>query len=232
MTIFYILLAVAIALSCFFVLIQQPKNPLISFFFKGLASVSVLVLGVYACQLSGFISTAPGMLFLIGLGLCLLGDVSLALLEFKIKDAKYNIINAGSIAFFLAQLCFIIAISIQLGGNGIAISVSCLVGILFTGIIYLIQKPMGFSYNKSTASILLYSFGLSTAFALSIANMIISSFSLFSILLACGLLFFLISDLILSFIYFKEKSKRVLYYPNLATYYTAIILIACSLIAV
>jgi len=230
MAIFYILLAVAITLSCFFILIQHPKKPLISFMFKGLASVSVLILGVYACKYSGLIDSVSGMLFLAGLGFCILGDVLLALLEFKIKDAKYNIINAGSVSFFLAHICFITAICFLIGGNGVALSIPFLFGILFVGIIYLIQKPMSLNYGKSTAATLIYSFGLSTALATSVSYMIIASFSLASIILACGLLFFLISDLILSMIYFKENSPRVLYYPNLSTYYIAIILIACSLV--
>jgi len=230
MATFYVLLAVAITLSCFFVLIQHPKKPLISFMFKGLASVSVLILGVYACKYSGLIDSVSGMLFIAGLGLCILGDVLLALLEFKIKDAKYNIINAGSISFFLAQSCFILAICFMIGLNGVALSIPFLFGILFVGIIYLMQKPMSLNYGKSTAITLIYSFGLSTALALSISYLIVSNFTLASILLTGGLVFFLISDLILSMIYFKENSRRILYYPNLATYYIAIILIACSLI--
>jgi len=230
MTTFYILLAVAITLSCFFVLIQHPKKPLISFIFKGIASVSVILLGIYSAQFAGIIDSVTGMLFLTGLGFCILGDVALALLEFKIKNAKYNIINAGETFFFLAQLSFIVAMCFMIGGNGLAISISCLVGILFVGIIYLMQKPLKLNYAQSTASTLIYSFGLITALALSVSNMIITGFSLSSILLAVGFVFFFISDLILSSIYFKENSSRMLYYPNLATYYVAIILIASSLI--
>ena len=229
MAVFYILLAISITLACVFVLIQHPQKPLLSFFLKGLSSVSIVLLAVYAACLTNITWTTSGVLFIAGLLLCVLGDVCLALLEFKIKDAKYSIINSGETAFFLAQVCFIFALAFLIGGS-IAITIPLIFGLLCVAIIYLMQKPMGLDYNKSTISTLIYSFGLSSSFALSVSNLIVNGFTLANVLICVGFIFFFASDLILSMIYFKDDSPRSLYYPNLATYYIAIILIAASLV--
>ncbi len=229
MAVFYILLALSITLACVFVLVQNPKMPLLSFFLKGLASVSVVIFAVYAGFHSMMLENAEGILLVAGLLLCTLGDVCLALLEFNIKDAKYKIINSGETSFFLAQVCFIVALSFLIS-SGLAIVIPLLIGMVCVAVIYFMQKPLKLDYKTSTASTLIYSFGLSSSLALSVSNLIVNGFSAGSLLLMIGFIFFFASDLILSMIYFKEKSPRYLYYPNLATYYIAIILIASSMI--
>ncbi len=92
------------------------------------------------------------------------------------------------------------------------------------------QKPMKLNYGKSTLSILAYSFALSSSLCFSVSNLILNGASLFNILLVVGFVLFFASDLILSMIYFKEKSNHDLYYPNLSIYYAAIIVIAAAMI--
>ena len=229
MAIFYVLLILSFALSCLFVAIQNEKQPLLSLFLKGIASISVICLGLYASFKTNLLVSTSGIMFIIGLIFCLFGDVLLALLEFK-QNNKYNIINSGSISFALAHLFFIIAMILQISGNGLYIAFCLLFSILMVGVIYLIQKPMKLDYNKSTPVILCYTFMLSTSLSISFASMIIKGFSIFSIIMFVGFVLFFVSDLILSLIYFKENSKRSLYYYNLGTYYLAIISIALSFV--
>lgn len=229
MVIFYVLLVVAVALSCLFIFMQNEKQPLLSLFLKGIASIAVLILGLYACYKSGLILWREGILFLIGLLFCLFGDVLLALLEFKTEN-KYNVINLGSASFFMAHIFFALAL-ILIINNTLAISLCCLFGLLMVAIIYFMQKPMHLDYNKSCSTILIYTFGLSTALALSVANLIVCGFSTFGLILMIGLALFFLSDLVLSVIYFKTESSRKLYYVNYTLYYLAITLIAVSFIA-
>lgn len=230
MTVFYILLAIAIVLSAVFISVNSPNRPILSITLKGLASISILLMGVYAAFHTGIIGTTAGFLLLVGLGFCVLGDVVLALMDFNLPEKKYNIINCGEMSFFLAQIAFIVAMAFLMDGNALGISISCLFGIIMVGVIYLMQKPLKLDYSKSTAMTLIYTFGLSTSLAMSLANAIIAGFNTMSIILFVGLILFFLSDLILSNIYFKENSKHSLYYPNLILYYSAIILIATSLI--
>jgi len=229
MAIFYILLIITFALSCLFVALQNEKQPLLSLFLKGIASISVICLGLYASFKSNLLDSSIGLLFVIGLVFCLFGDVLLALLEFKQAD-KYHIINSGSISFALAHLFFVIAMILLIPGNGLYVAFCFLFAILMVGVIYLIQKPIKLNYSKSTLVILCYTFMLSTSLAISFASMLIKGFNSFNIVLFCGFVLFFVSDLILSLIYFKENTKRSLYYYNLGTYYSAIILIASSFV--
>ncbi len=229
MTLFYILLALSFVVCTTFIVMQNEKQPLLSLFLKGVASITVFIVGIYAALKVGVIASTTGILFLIGLVLCLFGDVLLAILEFKTED-KYSVINLGSSAFFAAHVFFSLAF-ITMTQNWIATTICLAFGLLMVGVIFFMQKPLKMDYNKSTALTLIYTFGLSTALAFSVANMILSSFNLFSILLFVGFLLFFASDLVLSGIYFKENTSRKTYYVNYALYYLAILTIAVSFIA-
>lgn len=230
MTVFYILLAIALICAACFVIFQYQKRPFMSFALKGLATVAVLALAVYGLMFGGLILSATGILFVVGLAFCLFGDLSLAMLEFRIEGGKSRIIKTGMFAFSLAQISFAVAIFLLIGANVLAIVLPVVFGVLFSIAVFFMQKPLGLRYGDCTTMTLLYSFLLSTALGASFALAVIQGFTLFSTLLFVGLLLFIISDLILSKIYFAEKMNQVLYYPNLATYYLAIITIAGSLV--
>ena len=229
MGVFYALLVFSIALSALFICLQKENQPLLGFFLKGASTISIIVLALYSCIKTGIILDTFGLLFIIGLLFCLFGDVLLHILEFKCEN-KYGVITLGSYSFFMAHIFFSLAIISNLTQTWV-ISICSGFGILMVLIIYFMQKPLKINYSKSLASTLVYTFGLSTALALSFANAIISGFSLFSTLLFVGFVLFFASDLVLSMIYFKEKSSRKLYYLNYALYYMAIIFIAASFIA-
>ena len=228
MAIFYVLLGLSCLLCGFFIVMQNEKQPLMSLFLKGIASISVIMVAIYASFKTGLLTSSVGILFMIGLVFCLFGDVLLALLEFK-NDNKYNIINMGSASFFAAHIFFSLAM-INLMDSSLAVSMCSLFGLVMVFVIFLMQKPLKMDYNKSTTLTLIYTFGLSTALALSFAHMLTAGFSLFSIFLFVGFVLFFASDLVLSGIYFKEKTSRKLYYVNYALYYLAILFIAVSFI--
>ncbi len=230
MGVFYTLLVFSIFLSTLFICVQRENQPLLGFFLKGASTISIIVLAIYSCIKCGVIVDTFGLLFLVGLLFCLFGDVLLHILEFKCEN-KYSVISLGSYSFFLAHIFFSLAIISNLTQAWV-ISVCAAFGLLMVLIIYFMQKPLKLNYNKSLASTLIYTFGLSTALALSFANAIISGFSLFSTLLFVGFVLFFASDLVLSMIYFKDNSSRKLYYVNYSLYYMAIIFIAASFIAI
>lgn len=226
---FYVLLVLSVLLATAFVLVQgNQKRPLTSIMLKTFASVCVVALGLFGTIETGLISTEIGALFVIGLVCCLVGDVLLQLFDIT-SVSKYHLINMGSFAFMLAHFCFIAGMGIMMKTNTLAIVVPILVGLVIACAIYFMQKPMKLDYNKSTLSILAYSFALGTSLSFGVSNLIVNGASTFGILLVVGLALFFLSDLVLSLIYFKEKSNHNLYYPNLSIYYSAIIVIAVAL---
>jgi len=213
----------AVLVSLGFVLSWSAKRPLFSFWFKGVATVFVIAL----CGIAMFVNTGvtiSSIFIVIALGFCLLGDLTLALLELLDATKKDNVITFGMISFGLAQICFIIAMSLSIGFMPYAI----LGGIGFAGIVFLMSKPLKLTFGKCLIPTLVYSFLLSTSLFSAITLMVLSGFTGEGIILTIAFASFMISDLILSQIYFGQGNKAPLYIPNLATYYAAIILIACS----
>ena len=220
---FYIMIVLAVLVSLGFVLSWSAKRPLFSFWFKGVATVFVIAL----CGIAMFVNTGitiSSIFIVIALGFCLLGDLTLALLELLDATKKDNVITFGMFSFGLAQICFIIAMSLSVGFMPFAI----LGGIAFAGIVFLMSKPLKLNFGKCLIPTLVYSFLVSTSLFSAITLMVLSGFTGAGIILTIAFASFIISDLILSQIYFGQGNKAPLYIPNLATYYAAIILIACA----
>ena len=223
---FYIVMAIAIVMSLTFVFSWSKDRPLISFWLKGLATVTVIALGIYAV-LNSEVCNVSQVLFVVGLALCMLGDLTLALLELLDESKKEQVIALGMIAFGMAQVVFVVGMSMVAGFMPFAI----LGGLGFAGIVYLMRKPMGLDFGKCLVPGLIYSATLATSLCSAITYMVVSGFSMAGIILTVGFGLFMISDLILSQIYFAKGEHKALYIPNLLTYYAAIILIAVSIIA-
>lgn len=226
MATFYILLGLAIVFSAIFIGLWSRERALCSFFLKGLATTSVIALAVYTISLSS-INTIT-ILLIIGLCLCMLGDLALALLELCGVNLRANIITCGTIAFAMAQILFIIMLSL-LDLNTLF---GLIFGIIFAGAIFLLKKPMKLEFGKSLTPSLIYGALLGSNVAGSIIFMIVTNFSTLGILLAIGFLMFVISDLILSKIYFGGNNKPITQKVNYITYYVAIILLALSFVAI
>ena len=226
---FYILLVAAILCAGAFVFFQgNQKRPHLSLMLKTFASVCVVALALCGAMQTFIIMTNIGALFVIGLVACLVGDILLQLFDIT-TSSKNTIINMGSFAFMVAHFCFIAAMGLILQDNILAIILPIVAGLVVTCAIFFMQKPMKLNYSKSTISIMAYSFALGTSLAFSVSNLIVNGITTFNILLVLGLVLFFVSDLILSMIYFKEKSSHNLYYPNLSIYYASIIVIACAM---
>ncbi len=222
---FYIVLGIAIVASLAFVFSWSEKRPLFSFWFKGVATVTVIALASVAI----FVNTEmglPALFFMIGLACCMLGDLTLALLELLDESKRENVITYGMISFGVAQVFFIIGMSMVGGFMPWAI----LGGVGFALLVFLLSKPMKLNFGKCLIPGLIYACALATSLFTAITFLVTSGGSTAGIILTIGFASFMISDLILSQIYFGQINKKPLYIPNLATYYAAIILIACSLL--
>lgn len=222
--VFYIVAALSFFVSAMFVIWQEKQKPWLSFVLKSAASFMFCLLGVFAVFLNG--NFAVGTTFLvIGLVASIFGDVFLAQLEFD-THSKTKVILSGMIAFSVAQLFYILAMGLTVNFQFFYFAV--IFGFVITAAVIFSEKTLKLNYGKLKVMVGTYSFLLATSLGQAIVLCVINGFNLFSaLLLFCFLLFF-VSDLILSLIYFKE-SKRWLYYPNLATYYLAQILIAFAI---
>lgn len=226
MVTFYILLALAIVLSIAFIVVWSRERPLISFFVKGLATISIITLAIYTVSM--YALNTVTILLLVGLVLCLLGDLVLALPELCDQGRRADIITFGIISFAMAQIVFIV----MFGLMDVVTLYGLIAGAVVAGAIFLLKKPMRLEFGKNLIPSLIYAGLLGTNVASSIILMIVGSFNLCYILLAVGFVSFIVSDLILSQIYFAGDQRPMTQKINYVFYYLAILLIALSFVGI
>ena len=161
---------------------------------------------------------------LFGLFLGMVGDV---LLELKViyRPHDYQYTNAGILSFSLSHVCYIVGLSLFANATKdilVPVFVSLAIGAVLATIILVNSRAMHIDFGDHKIPAGAYSFILCISFVYSVAL----SFLIPSLwIVSAGLLFFLISDLILSFIYWGNKNNNVMNILNLSFYYVAQILI-------
>lgn len=220
-----ILLSVAVIAFLTFTFLWSREKPLRAFMLKGIATVTVIATGTYTAIT--FAPSTIAILIIIGLVLCMLGDLVLALLELCNAEMRTAIISLGTLSFALAQIIFIVMLAL-LDLNTLY---GLIAGVVIAGVIYLIKKPMGLDFGKSLVPSLIYACLLGSNVVGSIILCVLSSFALPYILLALGFIFFIASDLILSKIYFGGVTNPTVQKINYFAYYIAICLLSVCFIA-
>lgn len=205
--IYLILLGLLITTTYFY-----PKSK-INILFKALTSLGFVCISGLGFMLTSSFSSSFPFLF-IGLVFCALGDVSLALSHDRpLKDnlpAVYGII-CFSLAHFSFITCFI--------PLGFAIpSVCFLVPILLACLFLLILLEDPFYFGIARFLIPIYTFIIST--------MLLTSAFTNNMFILIGAILFIISDIILCFVYFFGDNYPFLRPLNYIFYYTGQLLLA------
>ena len=225
---FYVTLAIAVVLSILFLAMWRPQKFLLDFFLKSLATISVIALCAVTLYETGLDVT--GILLIVGLAFCMFGDLGLALREFKLQDGdkESEIITMGELAFGIAQIFFIVMLALL--SDAIALY-GLIVGAAFAVGMLVLKKPMKLDFGKCLVPSLIYAFLLASNVGGSLIWMIVGGATLTQILLFAGFACFIISDLILSKIYFGGNRQVWVQQVNYVFYYAAIILLAMSFIS-
>ena len=224
---FCVFLALAVIFAAAFTIRRGTKTDAVSLVLKAAASLFFILLGMFGLVFNA--SSSFSLLAAAGLVCGLIGDVFLDLKFVYPQDEDLHTFT-GFGAFMLGHLFYICFMLFSYGpvltGVLIAFGAGILVGIL----IYVTPALMKLNYGKFRAISSIYA-GLlvfTTVYALCLELMTGSSTA--KLLFFIGLVLFLISDLILSQIYFgnekNTKSNKIL---NHAAYYAGQILIAGSL---
>jgi len=185
---------------------------------KSIASLMFVLGAIYALT---FTSATENMIIVFGLIFAMLGDILLDLRCMREEEKKIYF-NAGVGAFSASSVLYIIATILlwNMMSNFLLLALgSLLIAILIAVIIQLLEKPLKFDFTGNRIQIIVYSIFVSLAAVLGLGVSIFANgFFVFSI----GLLLILISDLVLSMMYFggKENSKilcalnHILYYSG------------------
>lgn len=224
--IFGVFSLITCGLFCWF---RTEKPSVYSLILKLVSSLCFVFCAIFAIKFSG--SSNFNLLVLIGLIFGLIGDM---LLDLKIMypqdDEKYFV--AGTSAFSIGHFFFFIASALfgvgTLSHNLLWNVLICTaIALCLTLSIILPSKKLGLNFGKMLYIVIFYSFILTFMMAFSISIAIFNpSYWIF----ACGMILFLLSDLVLSLQYFGGKTAKFYVYINHFLYYMAQVLLASSIL--
>ena len=193
---------------------------------KTIASIMFVFGGIYALTFTG---ATANMLIVFGLVLAMIGDIILDLRCTKEETKKFYF-HVGASSFSISALLYFVSTVLLWNRleNFLLIALgSVVLAIVFTIIIQLLEKPMKFDFTGNKVMISIYSFCISLTTFLSLA---VSVFINGYFVLAIGVLLVLLSDLVLSMMYFGGKeNNKVLCSVNHLVYYAGELLVMAYL---
>lgn len=208
---------------------QDAKGGVIAMLIKTLASLGFIAIGVVAIY-TGVEKIQAAIFIMAGLIFGLIGDIVLDMKVIYAKQPEEGVyLTGGMISFGIGHVMYLVAVVLLLGDVvklpliGICVAIAALLacGMVFGG-----EKFMGLKFGKFTVHSLLYGFCLMFMSALSIGLCIVMK-STRMLQFAIGMILFLLSDVVLSMMYFGGRPKdKTLCVINHALYYAAQICIA------
>ena len=223
----YLYLGFACLMAVLYIVVELKKNALTALVAKALASLSFIILGVFAFteNLGEVHPVVPWVL--IGLTCGLIGDLVLALRPLRPKEEDKKIIVFGILFFSLGHLSYLLGLS-EIPGLNLSL-IAFVIGLLVALVVVYMSYLLKFKMGKARIPSYVYAFLIFSMVAQSVMYyMQVPDATLF-LLFMIGAILFGVSDLILAPIYYQNPQKPIMIILNLVTYYGAQILIAFSL---
>lgn len=219
------LLWFAIIMATLYISMELTQKPIHALFFKALASMSFILLGLGRFLLTqSFFPMATGFIIM-GLVAGLVGDLILALRPLRPKSEDKQIIVYGIIAFSIGHLMYLVALNTILSIGMIPF----IIGFGVMIIVIIMSKFMRFEMGIARIPSYFYAFLIFTFVGQTLMIVLGTPGEVNYVYFLMGALLFGISDLILAPIYYANQQGKLYIALNLVTYYAAQILIAFGL---
>lgn len=224
----YIPLALGVVFLLAFIAKCNKKRSVIGLFLKVATSVCFIGTGALAAYHNHPDLKFP-LLVIVGLVFGILGDIFLDL-KWLYTQHKDEYLYAGFTVFAIGHVFYCTAMGMRYGFGWKDFIFPVILGIIVVLFNVIIEKPSKQNFGKFRPAVLSYAFvlafmagcGLWAAFTVRTVE---------TFMLAAGGVFFLLSDLVLSPMYFKPGSDTPLNFViNHVTYYLAQYLIAMSIL--
>ena len=226
---FYAALAAGIAAVVVFLVLRVKYGGLKGLYSKAIASFLFLLTALSAAAVNPGHEVYAGLI-VFGLVLGLSGDIWLDLKWIYEKDME-KFLNAGFIAFMIGHVFYIGAIYKFAGNWSVLTAVLPVIISVVVAIGNVIVSEKLLKFGKFRTIVGVYTFFLFMTFAVSAVAMLNNSFAKQWILTAVGGILFILSDAVLSNMYFKEGGNTK---PNViinhTLYYAAQFVIASSVL--
>lgn len=169
-----------------------------------------------------------GVLIMLGLVFGMLGDIYLDQ-KWVYPDDMTMYLNAGFVFFGIGHLCYIPAILMASGMGAKDMLIPVIVGVVVGAGNLVLEKPMKQDFGKFRVIVTVYGFILATMAGTAVLAAVKTGLTAF-IVYAVGSVLFMLSDLILSPMYFGEgKNTPTNFILNHVTYYAGQFMIALSI---
>lgn len=228
MVLFILLLIVSLLLASAFTVRRAHRRDVVSLLLKTAASAAFILLG---CASFAGSKGAVSIAVLPGLAMGLIGDIYLDLkYVFPQYDTVFTFTGFG--AFILGHICYLVFLFGQYPLTVTGVIVGLVIGMAAGAFIYLTPAQMKVDYGKFHLISAAYG-GLLTFVTVYSLCLCFAGFTGARAVFFLGILLFLISDLVLSQIYFgQDQNTPRNSMINHGTYYLGQILIAVSIIMI
>ena len=226
---YWALLVIGILAIVVFLVLRVKRGGIAALYAKAVASLCFSATAVAATNENrSFLGFGSWMT--IGLVCGLLGDVWLDLKWIYLQD-KDSYLYSGFIFFLLGHICFITAVFNASPYTPLSAVIAAAAALVIAVIAILLEKPLKMRYGKFKWIVFLYSLTLSMTMTMAMVTAVITHFQTMWVVMSVGGLLFLLSDLVLSGMYFGEgKNTKFNVVLNHSLYYAAQFIMAATVL--
>ncbi len=228
----FVFLGIGVVLCIAFLTKRTAKVTLNVAFLKAVTSMCFILTGQFAYVSNDNCPRIVGALVAVAAVWGLLGDIALDL-KYVFKKYEESYLKAGFSSFLVGHVFYCFAMYFIYGFSAKAFIIAAVICALLTIFILFSERLLKLEFGKFKPITIIYMIVLNFTVGLSVGYVNSTDFSLSAIIMAIGFILFILSDAVLSGIYFsldeKKKSKRSDIVLNHALYYTAQFTIAVSL---
>lgn len=226
---YWALLIVGILATAVFLVLRVNRGGISALYAKAVASLCFIATAIAATNENRlFLDFGSWMTF--GLVFGLLGDVWLDLKWIYLQD-KDSYLYSGFVFFLLGHICFVTAV-FKVGPYTLAsLIVAFAAALVIAFVAILMEKPLKMYYGKFKWIVFFYSFMLALTMTMAMTLAVITGFDKMWTVMSVGGLLFLLSDLVLSGMYFGEgKNTSFNIILNHTLYYAAQFIMAATIL--
>lgn len=226
---YWALLVIGILATAVFLVLRVKRGGIAALYAKAVASLCFIATAVAATNENrSFLGFGSWMT--IGLVCGLLGDVWLDLKWIYLQD-KDSYLYSGFIFFLLGHICFITAVFGASPYTPLSAVIAVAAALVIAVVAILLEKPLKMHYGKFKWIVFLYSLTLSMTMTMAMVTAVLTHFEPMWCVMSVGGLLFLLSDLVLSGMYFGEgKNTKFNVILNHTLYYAAQFIMAATVL--
>lgn len=226
---YWALLIVGILATAVFLVLRVQRGGIAALYAKAVASLCFIATAIAATNENRlFLDFGSWMTF--GLVFGLLGDVWLDLKWIYLQD-KDSYLYSGFIFFLLGHVCFVTAVFKVGPYTPASLIVAFAAALVIALVAILMEKLLKMHYGKFKWIVFLYSFMLALTMTMAMTLAVITGFEKMWTVMSVGGLLFLLSDLVLSGMYFGEgKNTSFNVILNHTLYYAAQFIMAATVL--